>query len=231
MFINFSTFVTDQIQVSSKGFCAAKMLPQTGKSYLIVLPGESSSVTVYDSSTKQLVRELVPPSTKLGMCMCMQPVLDSTGSAWGLLVGYESGSLLLWDVVSGKLLSELMLHSDAVMCFKYSSSANRGFSGSVDNQLLEWTISAENENKMSLIDKTVVTNQGFNDIVIRCDNKIVATAGWDSNVRVFSTKKLRPIALLSFHRGSVKALSFSCDGLLAAGSEDRLISVWDVYRS
>uniref|UniRef100_A0A8C2JM91 Uncharacterized protein n=1 Tax=Cyprinus carpio TaxID=7962 RepID=A0A8C2JM91_CYPCA len=60
---------------------------------------------------------------------------------------------------------------------------------------------------------------------------ILATAGWDDNIRVFGWKKLKPLAVLQHHTDMVNSVAFSDhqdppQRLLAAGSKDQRISVW-----
>lgn len=159
--------------------------------------------------------------------MCVCPVLSATGSALQLLVGYENGSVGMWDISTGNLLSELTVHSDAVMGLAYSSAANKGLSASVDENLCAWRNS---DNSLQMSGKVKATNPGFNCVSLRSDSKIVATGGWDCNVRVFGLKKLQPLAVLSYHKESVLSVAFSPNHHLAVGSKDNMISIWDIYQ-
>ena len=58
----------------------------------------------------------------------------------------------------------------------------------------------------------------------------MATAGWDSRIRLFGVKKLRPLAVLDLHKESIQSVTFSLDGTLAAGSKDKTISLWILYQ-
>jgi len=51
---------------------------------------------------------------------------------------------------------------------------------------------------------------GLSDVRIRCDRKLVASAGWDKRVRLFGFKSLKPLAILRFHTESVHAVDFAC---------------------
>lgn len=79
-----------------------------------------------------------------------------------------------------------------------------------------------------------ITNPGVACVQIRADGKILATAGWDNNVRVFVWKKLKPLAVLQHHTDMVNTVAFSDhqdppQRLLAAGSKDQRIAVWSIY--
>lgn len=71
---------------------------------------------------------------------------------------------------------------------------------------------------------------GVDDIEIRCDGRIWATAGWDGRVRLFDAKKRTPLAVLKHHKNGIHAVSFAPDGLLASGGDDRGIAIWSLYR-
>jgi WD40 repeat protein len=71
---------------------------------------------------------------------------------------------------------------------------------------------------------------GVDDIAIRCDGKIWATAGWDGRVRLFNAKKRMALAVLKPHNGGVHTVAFAVEGLLASAGKDRGIALWSLYR-
>ncbi|KAL8606040.1 hypothetical protein ACOMHN_040038 [Nucella lapillus] len=219
-----------RLPADGDGFCPAVLLPQQNASPLAALPSQSSSIQLVDLKSRSPIRTLTPPSSnELGLCMCMCAVPDPTGLATKLVAGYESGKMILWDVGSGKIQHERSVHEDAVMCLSCSSATlNRGLAGSVSERLVMWTLS--DAGKIEIIREVDCTNPGFNDVAIRPDDRIAVTAGWDKLVRVFNVKSLRPLAVLAYHRESVRCVRFSGDHHLAVGSNDHLISLWDVYR-
>ena len=159
--------------------------------------------------------------------MCMCAAKEEGSPAPHILVGYESGVILLWDVNTGTEVSSIQSHTETVMCLGFCPSLDLGFSGSVNHTLTSWGVKEGEPSPGRMIE---ITNKGLNDLVIRGDGRIVATAGWDSRIRVFSCKKLKPLAVLDFHKESIQSVSFSKGGLLAAGSKDKTISVWSVYQ-
>ena len=88
-----------------------------------------------------------------------------------------------------------------------------------------------------------VINPGMGVVRVRPDSRMAVTGGWDGRVRVFSWKnpeKVKPLAVLQFHSESVECMAFSGRlgeggklggrrGVLAAGSKDGKVSLWDVY--
>ena len=66
---------------------------------------------------------------------------------------------------------------------------------------------------------------GVGQLALRGDGKVIASAGWDYRVRLFSAKSLKRLAVLRYHDASVNALDWSPD-LLATGSKDTKVAVW-----
>uniref|UniRef100_A0A8C2KKK5 Guanine nucleotide binding protein (G protein), beta polypeptide 1-like n=1 Tax=Cyprinus carpio TaxID=7962 RepID=A0A8C2KKK5_CYPCA len=103
---------------------------------------------------------------------------------------------------------------------------------SVDVSRFIWSPGHRRSQRMH--DSVQMTNPGVSQLRIRADGKILATAGWDNNIRVFGLKKLKPLAVLQHHTDMVNTVAFSDhqdppQRLLAAGSKDQRISVWSIY--
>ncbi|KAL4233321.1 Guanine nucleotide binding protein (G protein) [Mactra antiquata] len=215
---------TGTLQCLEMGFCRCCII----NNRTLAAPSSiTSEVIVYDLDTLKVISQLSPDSSngKLGMCMNIKNG-DGNIDERRILIGYEDGSIALWDLRNKKIVDKLKVHHDSVMCLDYSPDINKGFSGSVNEEIKSWTIC---ENKLSELSSVQTTNDGFNDVIIRSDGKILATAGWDGNIRVFGTKRLKPLAVLDYHKESVQCLTFSEDNILACGSKDTLISLWNIY--
>lgn len=74
-----------------------------------------------------------------------------------------------------------------------------------------------------------LNNGGISEIKIRNDEKIYATAGWDKRIRIFNFKKQTPLAILKYHTESVYSIDFNSNNILASGSKDCKIALWDIY--
>lgn len=86
-------------------------------------------------------------------------------------------------------------------------------SGSVNSTFKEW------EHPL----KTINTkHSGQQNLKIRSDGKIFATAGWDSNIRVYSAKTLKELAVLQWHKVGCYAVAFpdiaAADSQASAGT-------------
>lgn len=95
---------------------------------------------------------------------------------------------------------------------------------------------------------------GMNQVAVRQDARLAATAGWDGTVRIFDLRKqLRLLAALTYHRDGVHTVAFATappspagqatEGsrakfggstaadpwLLASGGADGRIALWRMY--
>ncbi|XP_038060840.1 guanine nucleotide-binding protein subunit beta-like protein 1 [Patiria miniata] len=220
--------VTTRLPSNALTFCKCDICNQG--SPLVAAPGQDSEVCIIDLKSETVICGLKADKDikKFGMPMCVKFIDESR-----LLIGYEAGQVALWDTSARTMLDNKQLHSEAVMCLDYSTSSKRGVSGSADDKLMCWTVS---EAGLTLSAESTLTNPGISDVCIRQDDKIVASAGWDSRIRLFGWKKLKPLAVLSYHRQTIHTVDFSpplqefdSAQILAAGSKDKHISLWSVY--
>jgi WD40 repeat protein len=77
---------------------------------------------------------------------------------------------------------------------------------------------------------------GMNQVAVRQDARLAATAGWDGTVRIFDLRKQRRLlAALTYHRYGVhRAKPFggttaADPWLLASGGADGRIALWRLY--
>lgn len=67
-------------------------------------------------------------------------------------------------------------------------------------------------------------------MALRRDLRLLAAGCWDSTVRLFDCKSLKPLAVLKHHFKSVRAVAFSPAHLLLTASEDKRLSLWKPYQ-
>ena len=89
------------------------------------------------------------------------------------------------------------------------------------------------------VHKTTIPIAGTSSIKIRGDNRIAITSHWDGTTRIYDMKKkMKPLAVLSYHRESVFAIAFNQsnaianvaeNGIFATASKDTTIAIWSVY--
>ncbi|TTH54100.1 Guanine nucleotide-binding protein subunit beta-like protein 1 [Bagarius yarrelli] len=218
------------LPTGSVGFCQCCLLESEGNKTLIALPAENmEEIKVMELASQRPVCSLLPDH-KHGMLMCMKMWQTDAGPL--LCAGYEDGSLVIWDVSCRRPVSCLNVHPEPVMSLDFDSSRQKGISGSSDKNLCSWRL--DEQQKLEIQDSVPIRNPGVSHLRIRSDRKIVATAGWDGSVRIFSWKKLKPLAVLHHHKDLVHSVDFSdhpepSKRLMAAGSKDQRISLWSIY--
>lgn len=176
-------------------------------------------------SNNQLIKTFRPETTEnRGMLMCIQVIDDSQ-----LLLGFENGELVVVDSRAFTQLSSFnFFNGQPVLAFDYSKSKNFGICGSTETVLNQFTINQENSLECGRQIRMV--NPGVNCVRIRTqDQKIFACGGWDSRVRVYGVKKTNLLASLDFHKESINCIEFSRSNLMAVGSNDGIISFWNLY--
>uniref|UniRef100_A0A1A8HYC3 Guanine nucleotide binding protein (G protein), beta polypeptide 1-like n=1 Tax=Nothobranchius kuhntae TaxID=321403 RepID=A0A1A8HYC3_NOTKU len=222
----------ESVWTGSVGFCQCSLLETSPTNYLLAFAGQQTEeIKIIELPSKNPVCTLTPKA-KVGMVMCIKLWKTNSGLGPLLLAGYEDGSLLLWDVTQRAKLSQVRAHPEPVMCLTFDPRRLRGISGSSEKKLSSWTL--DSQNNIQLQDDVMLVNPGVSQLCIREDGRILASAGWDDRVRIFSWKKLRPLAVLQYHTDMVLSVAFSDhqdprQRLLAAGSKDQRISLWSIY--
>ncbi|KAM3940636.1 guanine nucleotide-binding protein subunit beta-like protein 1 [Leptodactylus fuscus] len=224
--------VMETIPIDSVGFCRCSLL--NTDCCLLAMPGtESSQVQVMDMESQKVISSMTPSTNdKLGMAMCMKLWQPKSGRSPLLLVGYEDGSIGLWNVLEHRLMSRHIFHKEPVMSLDFDCDYAKGVSGSSENILNVWSLDEQQDLKIYKAQELI--NPGIADVRIRQDKKILATGGWDYRIRIFGWKKMKPLAVLQYHSATVNCVCFSDhispeERLLAAGSKDQKISVWSIY--
>lgn len=159
-----------------------------------------------------------------GMLMCLKSV-DSNS----LFAGYENGEIVSFDLRTFNEINSLDLYQgQPMMCFDFSDSLKIGYTGSAESKVHGFKL---NETKLERSETINLVNPGVNSIKIRpSDSRIFAIGGWDSRIRIYSAKKQKFLACLDFHKEAINSIEFnSTNNLIYAGSNDGIISCWDLF--
>ncbi|XP_076234216.1 guanine nucleotide-binding protein subunit beta-like protein 1 isoform X2 [Calliopsis andreniformis] len=203
---------------------------QTFSEKEIIVPIKESNVGLLSTDTFNVELKLNPSKfEKLGDVMVIKPLKNDKL----ILVGYEGGKLILWDIRQKSTLDVLPVET-CPMALDFDTTLMKGIIGNPSDQLQVFGLSDHslcNKNKISL------KNAGTSVIAIRPDAKIVAVGGWDSRVRIYSWKSLKPLAVLDQHRDTVQDITFSLQKIkmynnkcmMATAAKDGYIALWDIY--
>lgn len=226
------------LQISNVAFCKMSCLNDKDRLICAVTGHQESSICVWDLRTEKVKSLLnVTDGVKFGIVMSIK-LFEKNGNENLLCFGaYESGYLILWDVVKQNELHRLeVFHLEPVMCFDFAASEMSGVAGS-PSQSLKKIVIANTDGKLNIkITKVrLMKNPGISDVKVRTDCKIIAAGGWhDGSVRVFGFKSLKPLAVLTYHSGTVQCIAFRNDHdskkqILASGSMTNKIAIWKIY--
>ncbi|EFJ26111.1 hypothetical protein SELMODRAFT_98524 [Selaginella moellendorffii] len=204
-----------------------------GKS-LVAIAGEDPSIAeIWDVDAGVRVERLHHHhDTKgSGMCMALElfvpPELDGTPN---VLVGYEDGSMALWDMRNCRSpRTTARFHTEPVLSLALDDWCRGGMSGAADEKTVFFNIDYK-QNAFASILEVNHGRPGIGDVAVRPDCKIAATAGWDNRVRIYDYQRRRALAILKYHSSSVTGVVFSSDNaLLASSSQDSCIALWSLY--
>ena len=218
--------------------------------HLVLAPTEPPEATLlWDTRQSQPALKLAPDAgdrtlvrkgdaSVLGNAMAMRlwlPQSQPSSKPPLALVGHENGRILAWDLampvpqICAKTPQNafkspnvaLDVNDDGTLLFaggvEATAKAFRVEPGLLKpHGSLEVTCASINE-----LDQ----HPGVGQLALRGDGKVIASAGWDYRVRLFSAKSLKRLAVLRYHDASVNALDWSND-LLATGSKDTKVAVW-----
>lgn len=216
------------------GFSSSHIIQINSNIKLLALPGPSQEgVTVWDTDKNIKVGTFIPPNVRTYGTV-MHPRWIKTKDVISLGVMYESGHLVLWDWANSKIASQCQI-TENPMCFTLDESSQTGIIGTASEKIYIFTI--QSDLSISITKEFSITNAGISSCVLRPDGKLFVTGGWDSRIRVFSSKKCKPLAVLMYHKKTVECVAYSKDGieevgggyLLAAGSSDKSVSLWNIF--
>lgn len=134
-----------------------------------------------------------------------------------VIAGYESGYTVvsrLSPTYGWQVLYTAQPHSQPVLSLDVSLSKDFYLTSSADAILAKHPIPVVAETLRPAIETLPLKTQqtkhsGQQNLRIRSDGKIFATAGWDSKVRVYATKSLKELAVLKWHKEGCYSLAFA----------------------
>ncbi|NXO66949.1 WSB1 protein, partial [Phainopepla nitens] len=144
-----------------------------------------------------------------------------------LATGLNNGRIKIWDVYTGKLLLNLMDHTEVVRDLTFAPDGSLILvSASRDKTLRVWDLK-DDGNMMKVL-------RGHPNWVYGCafspDSSILCSVGASKAVFLWDMDKYSMLRKLEGHHNDVVACEFSPDGaLLATASYDTRVYVWDPH--
>lgn len=207
-------------------FLAVPNAMDSGAVDIFYLPAETRVCTVRSDA-----------SINTGMLMAVDLFFSTNGDLY-LVSGYEDGHVMV-HLRRGPILREHLdygpganpawnwervyvyrAHSQPVLSLNVPSTTPKThfFTSSADatiakhpipeapRSLLGGALKAESSAPLKSVN---TKHAGQQDLRVRSDGKIFATAGWDSRVRVYSCKTMKELAVLKWHKEGCYAVAFA----------------------
>ena len=197
-------WILHSLQVHALNFCAFAMcLSPEGQSLLVATPAANEGLTVIHELPSEKPKHLVPPAEtgKTGMVMALR--LLFLNGALHIVVGYESGLTSVQRLKAGsehswETISSCKPHTQPILSLDILPEVGVYFTSGADAVVSMASLGPTKEKEALKVNAT--KHAGQQGLTVRSDGRIFATAGWDGRMRVYSTKTLKELAVLKWHK-------------------------------
>nr|OQO29416.1 hypothetical protein B0A51_02234 [Rachicladosporium sp. CCFEE 5018] len=203
------------LDVNALNFCSFAMCPvpslnqSTEESILVAVPGINDGAITITSLPSQTRVASIPPIAGINTGMLMALRLHHASTSLTVLAGYESGHVALFRKPSSgqtwKPSYVAKAHAQPVLSLDLALGLRACFSSSADAIIARHTLDASTEPALLR-----TRHAGQQSLVVRSDERVFATAGWDGRVRVYGTKRgMTELAVLKWHKEGCYAVAFA----------------------
>jgi WD40 repeat protein len=148
-----------------------------------------------------------PKDVKTGMIMAIG--LGYYNDKLTIVAGYESGHVAVWHQIPQSSHWQTVYvnksHSQPILSLDICDQHQCFFTSSTDAVITRHPFPGSTVETKS----TQTGHAGQQSLKVRSDQKLFATAGWDSRVRVYSVRTSKELAVLKWHKEGCYALAFA----------------------
>lgn len=197
------------------------------RSYVLALTAPSIGDTLISGSYDELVRIWQKPfeSSKLSLTANQGYVycLAASSDCQRIIAGHSKGMIRVWDGISGKIVGDLSEHDDSVLSVAIDSDAMICCSASRDSTVRIWDLS-------TLTSMAVLSqhSSAVRCVAISPDNTLAVSGGEDCTLVLFNFRTKQTLKRMDGHRMGVSCLAFLSANLIASGSDDHTVKIWDL---
>lgn len=233
--LNFCAF--SMTFVNSDGTSGVSSQDTKPESTLFAVPNalDSGGIDIFHLPSELRISTIASdPSTKTGMLMAVNLFVAHGGDVY-VASAYEDGHVMLFrhrgalssvriergNITNNPLKWDRIYacrpHTQPVLSIDFSSSLEYFVSSSADALIVKHPIpgagaagyiSTAGYKEESPLKVVNTKHSGQQGLRLRSDDKIFATAGWDSRIRVYSTKTMKELAVLKWHKDGCYAVTF-----------------------
>jgi WD40 repeat protein len=236
----------NEVQILTPHFSWVHALTYSHQSKLLAFSGENNIVEIWSTETGEKLHSMS------GHTDWVHAVTFSPDSEL-LVSGSADKTIKIWSVATGKKIRTFTGHTNWVSCVTFSPDSELLASGSADKTIKIWSAATWKKHRNMTghsdwmrsvhdphyVSESVVTYRelhnlsGHNDLISSLafspNNKLLASASWDSTVKIWNPATGKEIRTLSGHSDRVYAVAFSADSqYLASASADKTIMIWSV---
>jgi WD40 repeat protein len=183
---------------------------------LLAICGFSDAVLLWDLNSKQ-IRHRFQCESQDQRCVRFSP------DGARLLRGGRLGEICVWDTQTGLELAHYRAHQRRVFTAAFSVDGNQVTSVGEDRRLVRFDIATG----QPTFEAEVARGKLMSMCLI--NDTLVAAAGADNSIVLFDVLAGGIVAQLKGHTGTV-AVMVPCGELLASGSFDTTLRIWDLQR-
>ena len=179
---------------------------------------DNGGVDIFQLPSEQRVSKLQSDKQmNSGMVMSTRIFYNDITSKLMLVVGYEDGQIAIYarkdqNVMPAWVWHKLATskpHMQPVLSLDVSLDCRFLITSSADAVVAKFVIPDRILGQVDVEKVNGTKHAGQQDLKIRSDGRVFATAGWDKAVRVYSTKTLKELAVLQWHQEGCYAVAFA----------------------